>query len=228
MAGGNGGGIGLGEQLVYSIDVRNEGAEPAEAVTLSDALPPGVEPVGVQTSQGSCELGSTVTCAFGTLDSFGGYASVHISTRTKVEGSWQNTAFVDSATEDPNRANNSATVVVDIVAPVPPPVAQLAVTDPVFRVTRSRRATRFAFVMARPGAARFQIQRRVDGVWIDVGRPFERLAAQGPNIVAFSGRVRRGARLRALRPGRYRARVSALDPGGRASAARTVRFRVVG
>src|SRR5918997_417374 len=105
MAGGHGAGIGMNEQLAFSIDVRNEGTEEAHGVTLTDSLPAGLQPVSVQTSQGTCVLGDTVTCALGTLVSHGGYATVNIVTRTAVEGSWRNTVSIDSASEDPNPAN---------------------------------------------------------------------------------------------------------------------------
>ena len=92
MAGGHGAATGVGEQVNLSIDVRNEGAEPAKGVTLTDQLPEGLEPVSVQTSQGTCTLARTVTCAIGTLDVYGGYASVYIATRTTAEGRWENWA----------------------------------------------------------------------------------------------------------------------------------------
>jgi uncharacterized repeat protein (TIGR01451 family) len=224
MAGGSGASIGLGEQVVYSIDVRNEGTEPALAVTLTDSLPAGVEPVSVQTSQGACALGDTVTCAFGTLEPNGGYASVYIETRTRVEGQWHNTASIESETEDPNPANDRATVVIDVTGPVPR-VSEVAMTRSVFRVgTRSA----IAFVMSRPATVTFRVERRIRGRgWVRAGTPFIRRAAEGENLVAFSGRVRRNGRLRALRPGVYRAQLTAVDRLGGRSVPRAVRFRVV-
>jgi len=144
---------------VYSVDVRNEGTEPADRVTLTDSLPAGVEPLSVQTSQGNCELGATVTCAFGALEQYGGYASVHITTRTAVEGRWENTASIDTDTEDPNPANNSATVLVDIVGPVPR-VSDIGITR---RVVRPRGRTAFSFVVSKPATVTFSIQKAAAG-----------------------------------------------------------------
>ncbi len=224
MAGGpgEGAGIGVGEQLPFSIDVRNEGADPAENVTLSDALPAGVEPVSVQNSQGSCSLGGTVECSLGRLEPFGGYATVYIGTRTKVEGDWSNTVFVDSDTEDANRANNQATVSFRIMGPVPR-VTEAQMVRPAFRAgTRNA----IAFVVSRPVTMNFEIERRVFGGWRRAGAPFSRHAAEGENLVGFSGRVRRRGRVRALRPGRYRARLVAVGRDG-SSVPRFARFRVL-
>ena len=44
----------------------------------------------------------------------------------------------------------------------------------------------------------------------------------GVNLTRFTGRIGR----RALRPGRYRARITAIDSAGNRSAPRTTRFRV--
>ena len=227
MAGGHGAATGVGEQVNLSIDVRNEGAEPAEGVTLTDQLPPGLEPVSVQTSQGTCTLAKTVTCAIGRLDVYGGYASVHIATRTTAEGRWENWASISSSTVDTNPANDSATVTIEVTGPVPA-VSELRVTNPLFRVGRSRRGTAFAFELSEPASVVFRIERRLRGRrWARVADPFARLAAQGWNRVRFSGRVRRGGRIRALQPGVYRTRLTAIDGAGHRSIPRSARFRVV-
>jgi uncharacterized repeat protein (TIGR01451 family) len=224
---GHGGGTGVGEQIVFSIDVRNEGGEPAEGVTLTDAIPAGLEPVSVQTSRGSCTLGATVTCAIGTLDVYGGYASVYIATRTRAEGRWDNTASISSSTVDPNPANDSATATIEVTGPVPA-VSEVSVTKPLFRVGRARAGTAFAFNLSEPAAVVFRIQRRVAARrWTKAADPFTRTAAQGQNKIPFSGRVRRGGRVRALRPGLYRTRLTAVDAAGHRSLPRSVRFRVI-
>jgi hypothetical protein len=53
------------------------------------------------------------------------------------------------------------------------------------------------------------------------------LVTAGANRVRFSGRVLVRGRARALRPGRYRARLQAVDTAGNRSAPATIRFRVV-
>jgi hypothetical protein len=58
-------------------------------------------------------------------------------------------------------------------------------------------------------------------------RTFFREALEGPNSVRFSGRVRVRGRARALRPGRYRLRLLAVDGAGNSSAPAFIRFRVV-
>ena len=109
---------------------------------------------------------------------------------------------------------------------------------------RLARGTRFRYVLDEPARVRLTLQRvmpgrRAGGKCV---RPSPRLrrakrcsrhrtigvlsssARSGANSAKFSGRLGK----RALRPGRYRAVITATDAAGNRSAARTARFRVVG
>jgi CSLREA domain-containing protein len=58
-------------------------------------------------------------------------------------------------------------------------------------------------------------------------RSFSRAGKAGKNRVAFSGRVKKGRRVRKLARGRYRASLRATDSGGGKSKLRRVSFRIV-
>jgi CSLREA domain-containing protein len=109
------------------------------------------------------------------------------------------------------------------------------------------RGTRFRFRLSEAGGVAFTIARRMRGRrvgkrcraisagkrgrrpcvrWVAVRR-FIRAGVAGRNSVMFSGRIRRGRRVRALKAGRYRATVRASDAAGNRSKAARVRFRVV-
>ena len=219
-------GIVVGEQVVFSIDVRNEGTEPAEGVVITDYLPNELEPVAVQTSQGSCEFGDPVRCALGGLAS-GGAATVRITTRTKTADRVRNSVLVESQTEDLNRDNNSADVTIQVVGPVGsgPRMHRFRILSSRHAGGRTKRA-RVLHVGPRgrdvPGPAASPRPR-----WRNVGAPLKRGAPQGGNALAFRGRVRRKGRTRPLRPGRYRVRAIAVDHTGTRSVPRYVYFRVV-
>lgn len=105
----------------------------------------------------------------------------------------------------------------------PPPLGPLALSG--LRVTRrsfavGRRGTSFVFRLNRAGTVTIRIKRlRHTGRVVKLTRS----SRAGGNRVRFSGRVGR----RTLRPGRYRATVTAVDRAGNRSKASAVRFRIV-
>jgi hypothetical protein len=142
-----------------------------------------------------------------------------------------------------------AGAVIDRTAPV---VGRLRLTRSVFRVGRARTplaaakhgsGTTLTFTLSEPARVAIAIQRALPGrrVGHACRRPSARLrhrracvryvtagtlrrsGKQGRDRVKFSGRLGR----RALKLGRYRARLVATDPSGNRSKARTVKFRVV-
>jgi uncharacterized repeat protein (TIGR01451 family) len=214
----------VGEQVVFSIDVRNLGAEPADAVTVRDSFSHGLEPVSAQASQGTCQIGDSVVCALGTLGGSGGRASVTVTARTTMVDRLENHVSVESQTDETDFANNRAVATVEALGP-PPRLSGLRILFPVVRVGE-RNA--FAFFMSRPGVVTFEVQRRVPGRrWRPAGIAFTGRVPAEENLRAFRGRVRRGGRVRSLRPGAYRARVTTSDDLSTPSAPRYVRFRVV-
>jgi hypothetical protein len=127
----------------------------------------------------------------------------------------------------------------------------VTVTNRVFRVgpasvarRRARpRGTAFRYTLSEPAQLGVAIERRAAGRrvgtrcraatrrlrkrprctrWLPRGS-FAASAVAGPNRTPFSGRIRR----RALKRGRYRARLAATDAAGNRSAEQRVRFRIV-
>jgi uncharacterized repeat protein (TIGR01451 family) len=112
-----------GELLTYSIEVRNDGPDPAGAVSVDDPLPTTVAFVSADPSQGSCtEAGGRVTCALGTLAS-GQLATVSIVVRPGQVGAVQNAAAVTSETFDRSLSDNEAAEMTEVL-----PAARLALT----------------------------------------------------------------------------------------------------
>lgn len=112
----------------------------------------------------------------------------------------------------------------DTLAPV---LTSLSLSHKVFAVGRARtaiaartaRGTRVSYKLSENAKVVFKIQRV--GKKRPVGK-LTRTAKSGRNVLAFSGRI--GAK--ALRPGRYRAVIMAVDAAGNRSAPKTVRLRI--
>jgi uncharacterized repeat protein (TIGR01451 family) len=99
-----------GETLTYTIEVTNHGPDGATGVTLTDALPSGVELVTAVPGSPTCtETAGTLTCNLGDLAAS---ASTQISIITTVDstatGALANTATVSASEYDGNQTNNSA------------------------------------------------------------------------------------------------------------------------
>ena len=102
-----------GSPLTYTIVARNNGPDKVNGVTLTDALPDGVELV----SAGGCTGG--VTCALGTLEP-GAVRAVTVVVKPAAEGTVDNTASIAAAgITDPVATNNSASESTSVVAPAP-------------------------------------------------------------------------------------------------------------
>jgi hypothetical protein len=117
-----------------------------------------------------------------------------------------------------------------------PVVTGFSVSNHVFAATGDasasrdgvERGTRFEYSTSEPSQLEISIQRRID-FGSGTAHTFTEIASLGPDGWTFSGSLRFSGRLhgRALRPGRYRARVVATDPAGNRSAPRRVAFRIV-
>jgi uncharacterized repeat protein (TIGR01451 family)/CSLREA domain-containing protein len=101
--------VGLGNNLTYTLTVKNNGLDAATAVQVTDTLPASVTFVSASSSQGTCSVSgaATVMCALGNLAN-GATATVTIVVKTTVAGSITNHATVSSSTSDPTPANDSA------------------------------------------------------------------------------------------------------------------------
>jgi uncharacterized repeat protein (TIGR01451 family) len=105
-----------GGTVVYTVSIRNNGPERAEAVVLTDALPAGGQFVSAAPTQGTCDQsGGTVTCNIGKLASGEG-AGVSVSLVVSEPGSLSNTVTVSGASGDPNPVDNASTAVTQVEA----------------------------------------------------------------------------------------------------------------
>jgi uncharacterized repeat protein (TIGR01451 family) len=99
-----------GGVLRYTIQVTNLGPDPALATVVEDKLPGGLNFLSVATTTGACtQQARTVTC---NLSDLAADASATITIRTRVtkrRGAINNTATVESTTDDPVAANNQDT-----------------------------------------------------------------------------------------------------------------------
>ncbi len=111
----------VGDTVVLTVGVRNNGPSAASAVSATDVLPAGLTLISAAPSVGSYAAG-TGTWTLGDLPS-GGTAGLTLNARVAAEGALTDQASVASATADPNPADNAAVVTLNAAA-----AADLAVT----------------------------------------------------------------------------------------------------
>ncbi|MBB4664830.1 putative repeat protein (TIGR01451 family) [Conexibacter arvalis] len=152
----------VGQQLFYTLVVRNAGPSDATGVTVTDTAGSGLTLLSAEASQGRCTLqGATVTCAIGRVAS-GGTAQVLVSARADAPGELVNGAEVEGDQEDPRTPNNRTTTRVPSVEPpvpptpeAPPAIPQEADLAIVKRADRGRvvgaRAIRYTLVVTNKG-----------------------------------------------------------------------------
>ncbi len=100
----------LGQNLTYTLTVKNNGPTAATGVTLSDLLTTSLSFVSASSSQGSANRdGGTITAQLGAL-AVGASATVSIVVIPNAAGPVSNTASVGGNESDPTPSNNSATV----------------------------------------------------------------------------------------------------------------------
>jgi len=107
---------GTGLPANYGITVNNLGPAQATAVTVIDVLPAGTTLVSATPSQGTCSGTTTVTCDLGTVINGGSPTIVLVVTLPTTPGPVSNTATVSSSNPDPNPANNSSTVTINVIS----------------------------------------------------------------------------------------------------------------
>jgi uncharacterized repeat protein (TIGR01451 family) len=95
-----------GSNFIYTIQVRNLGANDATDVTVVDPLPAQVDFVSANASSGTCQQqAKTVTCNLGTVLA-GATATVTITVKADRQGTASNVATVTTTQVDANTANN--------------------------------------------------------------------------------------------------------------------------
>lgn len=108
----------VGKLVTYTVNVVNNGPEPATEVTVTDPIPAGAS--FVSASPGCGLSGGTVTCSAGTLAAGGGVSYTVVLTPT-LAGTLINTIHVAGFTNDPAPGNNASAVftpVGELVFPV--------------------------------------------------------------------------------------------------------------
>jgi uncharacterized repeat protein (TIGR01451 family) len=101
----------VGQPLLYTITVTNNGPDNAVGVTVNDQLPKNAGFGSASASQGSCTVKpnkQSVSCNLGDLAA-NGMATVSIAVKPSSKGTITNTATVsDTSPTDPNTANNTS------------------------------------------------------------------------------------------------------------------------
>lgn len=102
-----------GNQLVYSLEVTNQGLSDAKVVTVTDALPTGASLISA--GAGCSEDAGVITCTTASLAVGATVAfDVTVSLSTDFEGTLTNTASVSSTTDDSDLSNNADSVDVEV------------------------------------------------------------------------------------------------------------------
>ena len=105
-----------GQNLTYTLQVKNEGPQRASNVSLIDPLPDGLTYLSSSASQGSCQFNNRVlTCSLNSLNR-GAQATVSLETRLNGSGTLVNNASVNAEEPDP-RLNNNDAQAVTVVSP---------------------------------------------------------------------------------------------------------------
>lgn len=103
----------VGEQLVYTIDVENEGIEDATSVTVTDVLASNLDLDTAVPTVGACSGETVVVCSLGTMTP-GQDASIEIRVTPTAAGSVVNTAVV-AAENEADVLDNASTTTVEVV-----------------------------------------------------------------------------------------------------------------
>jgi uncharacterized repeat protein (TIGR01451 family) len=102
----------VGQNISYTVAVRNDGPMAAPSVKLTEAPAPGNDLVSVTPSQGSCS-GPLVRCDLGAIAN-GASATVRVVRRPIEIGQYSERVSVSGAYYDPNPANDSAFTVTTV------------------------------------------------------------------------------------------------------------------
>jgi uncharacterized repeat protein (TIGR01451 family) len=99
-----------GGALKYTLTVTNHGPDPATGVIVTDPLPAGLAATSATPGQGTCSIGSPVSCNLGTLASGQSVPVTVTAAVTAIQGTLVNTPSLTSNVADPNSGNNSITL----------------------------------------------------------------------------------------------------------------------
>ncbi len=117
----------IGNNLIYTIIIANNGPENATGVIVTDTLPPNANFLSATALQGSCTPGGgQVSCNLGSLNA-GWSTSITIVVQPTILGTITNQASAAANEPDFNPANNANSANTAIV---PPPVAATPTVTP--------------------------------------------------------------------------------------------------
>ncbi len=123
--------IRAGDEVTYTINVKNNGPSDAPSVVVTDPLPTGVNFVSATSTKGTCSGTGIVTCNIGTLTAVAPDNTAVVTIKIQVPftfpvGPLNNSAVVSSSNTDPTGGNNTggSTITVN-----PPPGAKFGPTD---------------------------------------------------------------------------------------------------
>ena len=148
-----------GTTFTWTLDVVNNGPNPATNVVVSDTVPSTLTVTGVTSAQLSCSnAGNVVTCTKPSM-AVGETAKINVSVSVPADaaaGNIVNVGSVQAVTPDPNLTNNSddASVTVPPVAVQPPVVLPRTGSDATMTLVR------LAGLMVGLGAAVLLVSRR--------------------------------------------------------------------
>ena len=117
-----------GEEVVFTLEVTNQGQEPAIDVVVTDVIPEFLEVLEVTTTQGTVTIeGQTVTVDIGVVGP-GFVVQIVIRTRVREDApvplNMENVASLDSSNSD---RRTSPPVVITVPGPLLPPTGQPSV-----------------------------------------------------------------------------------------------------
>jgi uncharacterized repeat protein (TIGR01451 family) len=162
--------VNIGEELTYTIVIRNNGPSNATGVRLTDTLPAGV--TFISASTGCAPTANTINCDAGNLNT-GAQATLTITVRADAEGTITNTATASANEPDPQQSNNTAALSIQITGK---PVVTEAMIDGKKLIVEGRNF--------RPGAKIF-VNGKKQKTQSDSANPTSRLIAKkgGKNLV---------------------------------------------
>lgn len=105
----------VGDPIVYTLTVTNNGPEPVAAATAAITLPAELSFASVSPST-ACSGSSPINCSVGALTAGEKSVLTITTTPTKTSGTPVTTAAVSSPTPDSNTANNSASASITVLA----------------------------------------------------------------------------------------------------------------
>ncbi len=107
----------VGNAVLYTIVVRNNGPQTATQVTMSDPMPAGIEYVSATSTQGNVSFANgIVSASIGTLP-VGNSATIIVRANTTRAGTFRNTATTTGLETETRVDNNSATAELQVLVP---------------------------------------------------------------------------------------------------------------